>query len=76
MKLRHFQQLDGPRDHIKICKPEKKTNYHMVSSTHGIQKNIYKLTHLQNRNKTIDTENKLLVTKWEKWGGVNLAVWD
>ena len=76
MKLHHFQELDGPRDHTKICKPEKKTNYYMVSSTHGIQKNIYKSTHLQNRNKTIDTENKLMVTKGEKWRGINLAVWD
>ena len=40
------------------------------------KKNIYKSTHLQNRNKTIDTENKLMVTKGEKWGGINLAVWD
>ena len=35
------------------------------------QKNIYKWTYLQNRGRPTDTENKLMVTKGEREGGIN-----
>ena len=31
----------------------------------------YKWTYLKNRKQTHDIENQLIVTKGEKWGGVN-----
>ena len=41
MKLHHFQELDGPRDHTKICKPEKKNklSYGVIYTWNP--KNIY-----------------------------------
>ena len=46
---------------------QRKTNiiwYHMQN----LKKNRYKWTYLQNRNRLTDLENKLMVTKGERWG--------
>ena len=45
----------------------KKTN----KKTNKQTKNWYKETYLQNRNRSIDTENKLMVTKRESGAGIN-----
>ena len=34
-----------------------------------LKKKWYKWTYLQNRNRLTDLENKLIVTKEERWGG-------
>ena len=43
---------------------------YMISLICGILKKMYKWSYLQNRNRVIDVENKLMVTKGEK-GGIN-----
>ena len=51
-----------------------KSKYHMISLIFGIvkKKKLYKCTYFQNRNRPIDIENKLIVTKGERgWGGIN-----
>ena len=37
---------------------------------------IKKMWYLQNRNRLTDIENKLMVTKVERWGRDKLGVWD
>ena len=40
-------------------------------------KKMYKWTNLQNRNRFIDLDNKLMVTKGDSWvKGDKLGVWD
>ena len=43
---------------------------YMISLICGILKKMYKWSYLQNRNRVIDVENRLMVTKGEK-GGIN-----
>ena len=40
-------------------------------SWYQMNKKWYKWTYLQNRNKPTDFENKLMVTKGERGGGIN-----
>ena len=66
--------MDGPRDyHTKWSKP--KTNI-ILSHLYVKSKKWYKWTYLQNRNRPIDTGNKLMVTKRESGGRDKLGVWD
>ena len=63
--------MDGPRDyHIKWSKSDRERNiiwYPLyVWSIKG-----YKWTYLQKRNRLTDIENKLMVTKGERGGGIN-----
>ena len=61
--------MDGPRgDHQKWSKSEK-DKYPMISLICGICKNVTKsLFIIQNRNRLIDVENKLEVTKGDSVG--------
>ena len=64
--------MGGPRDYHTKSVRQRKTNtiwYHLYAE--------FKMTHmnLQNRNRLTDTENKLMVTKWEG-GKDKLGVWD
>ena len=43
----------------------------MISLICGIQKKIIQINYLQNRNRLTDIENKLMVTKREREGGIN-----
>ena len=52
-----------------------KDKYHMILIICGTLKKVYKWACLQNRNKVIDVENKLIVTKEERRGD-NLGDWD
>ena len=67
--------MDGPRDyHTKWSKPDK-DKYHMIYDIHHFyvesKKKWYKWTYIQNRNRPTDIENKLMVTKGERGGGIN-----
>ena len=46
-----------------------KDKYHMISLICGILKKRYKRTYLRNRNRPTDIENKLMVTKGERYEG-------
>ena len=60
--------IDGPRDyHTKWNKSDK---YHEITYMWNLKK-WYKRTHLQNRNRLTHIENKLMVTKVGKEGGIN-----
>ena len=52
-----------------------KDKYHMIPLTCGIykEKKRLKWAYFQNRKRLTDTENKLMVTKGERWGegGIN-----
>ena len=61
--------MGGPRDDYTKWSHKEKDKYHMISLTCGIQKDRYKWTYLQIRNRLTDIENKLLVTKGEQGGG-------
>ena len=61
--------MDGPRDyHIKLSQREK-DKYYMVLLICRNFKKWYKWIYLQNRNRLLDTENRLMVTKREKGRG-------
>ena len=57
--------MDGLRDyHTKWYKSEKDIIwYHLYAES----KTLYKWMYLQNRNRPVDIENKLMVTKGERW---------
>ena len=48
-----------------------KDKYHMISLILESKKKWYKLADIQNRNRLTDIENKLMVTKGERGGGIN-----
>ena len=59
--------MDGPRNYrIKYSKSEKDT--YDITYKWNLKK-LYKRTYLQNRNRLIDIENKLTVTKEDRSGG-------
>ena len=64
--------MDGSRDyHTKWSKSDRKRQIsHDITYMWSLKK-WYKWTYLQNRNRLTDIENKLMVTKGERWGGVN-----
>ena len=62
--------MNGPRYyHTKWSKLEK-DKYHIAYMCNLKKK--YKWTYIQNRNRPIDIENKFMVTKGERGGGINL----
>ena len=66
--------MNGPRDyHIKWGNPDRKRQISYDIAYIYKLKNIYKWIYLENRNKPIDIENKLVVTKGEV--GDKLGVW-
>ena len=62
--------MDGPRDyHTKWNKSEReRQNLYDITSMWNLKK-WYKCIYLQNWNRLIDIENKLMVTKGERGGG-------
>ena len=48
----------------------------MIQIIYRIYKNKkrYKLTYLQNRNRVTDVENKLMVTRGQRGGGINWRI--
>ena len=63
--------MEGPRDyHSKWSKPDK-DKYHMICLYVELTKKREKWTYLQNRNRPTDIENKFMVTKGERWGGIH-----
>ena len=68
--------MDGPRDyHTNWSKPDK-DKYHMILLIYELKKKKYKWTHLQNRKRLTNVENKFMVTKGERGGKDKLGVWD
>ena len=65
----------GPRDcHTEQNKSEE-NKYHILTQIWNLEKQ-YRWSHLQNRNKDTDVENKHIDTKQGKrWGGMNSEVW-
>ena len=60
--------MDGPRDyHTKWSKPDK-DKYHLHVES---KKKWYNWTYIKNRHRPTDIENKLMVTKGERGGGIN-----
>ena len=58
--------IDGPRDcHTKCSKSDKDISYDITYMWK--LKKWYKWTYIQNRNRLTDRENKLMVTKGERW---------
>ena len=69
--------MDGPRDyHTKWSKSdrERQTSYDITYM--WSLKKWYKRTYLQNRNRLTDIENKLTVTKGQRWGRDKLGIWE
>ena len=60
--------MDGPRDYYTKWNKSKKNIrwYHL----HMEFKKVIKWTYLKNRNQVTGIENKLMVTKGEKEGGI------
>ena len=50
---------------------KEKDGYNMISLICGIFKKWYKWTYLQNRNRSTDIENELMVNKGEGQGEIN-----
>ena len=69
--------MNGPRNyHSKWSKPDRERQIAYDIAFMWNLKKWYKWTYLQNRNRHIDIENKLMVTKGERGGRDNLEVWD
>ena len=63
-------KMDGPRDYHNKWSQTKEDIYDITYMWN--LKIWYKWTYLQNWNKLTDLENKLMVTKGERWGeGIN-----
>ena len=61
--------MDGSRDYYtkwSILSEDRERNI-IWHHLHVESKKEYKWTYLQNRNRYIDFENKLMVTKWDRW---------
>ena len=64
--------MDGPRDyHTKWSKPDRERQISYDITYMWNLKKLYKWTYVQNRNRPTDIENKLMVTKGERGGGIN-----
>ena len=65
--------MDGPRDdHTKWSKSDREGQIsYNIAYIENFLKKWYKWTYIQNRNRPTDVENKLMVTKGERWGGIN-----
>ena len=64
--------MDGPRDyHTRWSKTdrERRISYDIIYMWN--LKKWYNWTYIQNRNRPTDIENKLMVTKGEKGGGIS-----
>ena len=72
-----YSNMDGPRDyHTKWSKSERERQVSYDITYMWNLKKGYKWTYLQNRNRPTDIENKLMVTKGERWGRDKLGVLD
>ena len=68
--------MDGPRDyHTKWSKPAREKINDIAYMWNLKKKKIYERTCLQNRNRSTDLENKLMVTKGEREGN-KLGIWN
>ena len=54
---------------VQLSKPDRKRQMWQYRLYVESKKILYTWTYLQNRNRVIDVENKLMVTRREKWGG-------
>ena len=64
--------MDGPTDyHTKWSKSDRERQISYDITYMGNLKQWYEWTYLQDRNRLTDIENKLMVTKGERWGGIN-----
>ena len=65
-----YSNMDGPRDyHTKWSKSERERQISYDIAYMWNLKKGYKWTYLQNRNRLIDIENKLVATKGEEGEG-------
>ena len=69
--------MDGPGDYqTKWGKSDRERQISCdITYMWNLKKKI-QMNFLQNRNRLIDFENKLMVTKGERWGVDKLAGWD
>ena len=69
--------MDGPRDyHTKWSKPERERQIsYDITYMWNLKKKWYKWTYTQNRNRTTDIENKLMVTKGERSERNKFGIW-
>ena len=64
--------MDGPRDyHTKWSESDRERQISYDITYMWNLKKWYKWSYLQNRNGLTDIENKLMVTKGERGGGIN-----
>ena len=64
--------MDGPRDyHTKWSKPDRERQISYDIDFMWNPKKTHKWTYLQGRNRPTDIDNKLMVTKGERRGGIN-----
>ena len=65
----HPSNMDGPRDyHTKWSKPDREQQIRCYCLyVESKKKKWYKWTYIQNRNRPTDIENKLMLTKGERW---------
>ena len=69
--------MDGPRDyHSKWSKSDKGRQISYDITYMWNLKKWYKWTYLKSRNRLTDIENKLMVTKEERWGRDKFGIWD
>ena len=67
--------MDGPRDcHTEWSKSDRDRQISYDIAYMWNLKKGYKWTYLQSRNRVTDVENKLMVTKWGRGGGMNWEI--
>ena len=68
--------MDGPRDcHTEWSKSDRERQIsYDITYMWNLKKKSYKWTYLQNGNRVTDVENKLMVTKGKRRGGINWEI--
>ena len=67
--------IEGPRDcHTEWSKSDRERQISYDIAYMWNLKKWYKWTYLQNRNRVTDVENKLMVTRGERVGGINWEI--
>ena len=59
---------------VILSEESDKDKYHMIITYMWNLKKWYKRTYLHDRNRVTDVENKLMVTKGERGGGINWEI--
>ena len=69
--------MDGPRNYYtKWSKPDRERQISYCLYVEPKKEKYYKWTHIQNRSRPTDIENKLMATEGEGGSRAKLGVWD